>query len=401
MSQPSVEVSHVSKQFARLDRCDSLRDLVVTGLFRRASKKDTRDRFWALDDISFDVRPGECLGIIGHNGAGKSTLLKLIAGLMRPERGSITVRGRLTALIELAAGFHPDLTGRENIFLNAAVLGMSRRTVHQKFDSIVEFSGIREFLDTPIKRYSSGMQARLGFSIAAHLEPQVMLVDEVLSVGDQAFRTKCKDRIRDFIAQGGAVVFVSHDLEAVARVCDRALLLTQGRETFLGSAQEAVAGYHDANASTVLETKPDGSPLVTVAEMKLLNASAEPIETASPGERVSLILDVIFDGEMQGPAYGLYLFRMSDHLTMYETSSSRLGIHSPPASPGTRHRVQTDFCMNVSPGDYAVGFHIRDWNARRYALNKTYAVPIRVVGRPVSRGPAHFEPTLAVLPVSA
>ena len=401
MSHPSVEVSHVSKQFARKDRCDSLRDLLMTGLLRRGTRnRGRRDSFHALDDISFCVQPGECFGVIGHNGAGKSTLLKLIAGLMRPNHGSITVRGRLTALIEIGAGFHPDLTGRENIYLNAVVLGMTRADVRRKFDSIVEFSEIREFLDTPIKRYSSGMQARLGFSIAAHLEPKVMLVDEVLSVGDQAFRAKCMQRMRSFIKQGGSVLFVSHDLGTVAGLCDRTVVLTQGRETFLGPSPEAVARYHDANAATVLETGPDGRPLVTVFDLRLVDVHQNRIDIALPGERVSLILEVDFHGEMQSPSYGLYLMRMSDHLTLYETSSSRLGTHSPPVSPGGRHRIRMDFSLNVTPGEYAVGFHIRDWNARLYAMDKAYAVPVRVKGQAVSDGPAHLEPRLEVLPIS-
>src|SRR5688572_19252323 len=199
MSQAAVIFDGVWKKFRRGERYDSLRDLVPSTLKRLAGRSRHADlerkEFWAVHDVSFEVRRGEALGIIGPNGAGKSTILKLLSRILKPTHGRCEVRGRAGALIEVAAGFHPDLTGRENVYLQGAIMGMKRREIVQRFDEIVDFAGVSEFIDTPIKRYSSGMNARLGFSIAAHLNPDVLIIDEVLSVGDIAFQQKCYNRM--------------------------------------------------------------------------------------------------------------------------------------------------------------------------------------------------------------
>ena len=199
--------------------------------------------FWALKDISLSVGRGEALGIIGHNGAGKSTILKLLSGLLKPTNGTIEVNGSLSALIEVGAGFHPDLTGRENIYLNGAILGLSRAEVTRKFDQIVEFSGLAEFLDTPVKRYSTGMYARLGFSVAAHVDPDILIVDEVLSVGDYLFQKTCMERMKEIVDRGSAIVFVSHNLDAVASFCNRAILLDHGRVAAEGTPETSITAY--------------------------------------------------------------------------------------------------------------------------------------------------------------
>ena len=189
------------------------------------------------------MKRGEAFGIIGHNGAGKSTLLKLLCLIMKPTTGSFEVHGRLSALIEVTAGFHPDLTGRENIYLNGAILGMSRREIDSKFDEIVEFSGLAEFIDTPVKRYSSGMNARLGFSVASHVNPEVLIVDEVLSVGDNLFQQACMERMHSVIKGGATVVFVSHNLKALTELCQRAMLLEHGKVLAIGDTDSAVREY--------------------------------------------------------------------------------------------------------------------------------------------------------------
>lgn len=199
--------------------------------------------FWALRDVSFEVKRGEALGIIGHNGAGKSTILKLLANITAPTSGEIMINGRLAALIEVGSGFHPELTGRENIYLNGSILGMRRREITEKLDSIVEFAGVREFLDTPVKRFSSGMYVRLGFSIAAHLDPDILLLDEVLAVGDAAFQSKCLERIAELKKAGTTIVFISHDLAAVERTCDRVILLNQGQIAADGKPAEVISIY--------------------------------------------------------------------------------------------------------------------------------------------------------------
>ena len=202
-----------------------------------------KELFWALNDVSFSVERGETVGIIGHNGAGKSTILKLLANITSPSSGQITINGRLSALIEVGSGFHPELTGRENIFLNGAILGMRRAEIAEKLDSIVDFAGVRAFLDVPVKRFSSGMYVRLGFSIASHLDPDILLLDEVLAVGDAAFQEKCLSRIEALRRAGTTIVFISHDLAAVERICDRVILLRRGEVAATGSPRDVITEY--------------------------------------------------------------------------------------------------------------------------------------------------------------
>jgi ABC-type polysaccharide/polyol phosphate transport system ATPase subunit len=235
-----LEFAAVSKKYRIRQAGEANRlSLTLKSLFRRPRAQD----FWALRDVSFGVTPGEALGVIGHNGAGKSTVLKLLSSITLPTSGKISIRGRLSSLIEIGSGFHPELTGRENIFLNGSLLGMRRREIEQKLDSIVDFAGVTQFIDTPVKRYSSGMYVRLGFSIAAHLDSDILLLDEVLSVGDSAFQSKCFTRINQLREAGKTIVFVSHDLTAVEFVCDRALLLEHGRLLEAGSPRDIIVNY--------------------------------------------------------------------------------------------------------------------------------------------------------------
>jgi lipopolysaccharide transport system ATP-binding protein len=238
----------VWKRFHRGPAHDSLRDLIpalakrVVG--RAPADEELRDGdFWAVRDVSFEVSPGQALGIIGGNGAGKSTTLKLLTKILRPTRGAALVEGRVGALIEVSAGFHPDLSGRENVFLQGAIMGMPQQLIREKFDEIVEFSGISAFIDTPVKRYSSGMNARLGFSIAVHLEPEVLIVDEVLSVGDAEFQQRAFERIRAMVQGNIPVVVVSHQLDRIVELCTDCILLRSGQVAFHGSAQQAVNEY--------------------------------------------------------------------------------------------------------------------------------------------------------------
>ena len=203
----------------------------------------TPAEFWAVREVSFEVKQGEALGIIGSNGAGKSTIMKLLANITTPSAGEITIRGHVAALIEVGSGFHPELTGRENVYLSGTILGMRRGEIRRKLESIIDFSGIREFIDTPVKRYSSGMYVRLGFSIAAHLEPEILLLDEVLAVGDMAFQKKCLDRVRELRREGRTIIFISHDLSAVEALCDRVLLMQRGNAIANGPPGEVIEQY--------------------------------------------------------------------------------------------------------------------------------------------------------------
>lgn len=253
---PAIEVIDLWKEYqiGRVRRRpDTFYDTVaglITRPFRRGSRtpEDTSEEksesFWALRGVDFSIQPGEVVGIIGRNGAGKSTLLKILSRITAPTRGRGKVRGRLASLLEVGTGFHPELTGRENIFLNAAVLGMSRREVTRKFEEIVAFSEVEAFIDTPVKRYSSGMQVRLAFSVAAHLDVDVLLVDEVLAVGDAAFQEKCLGRMNAMGGADRAVVFVSHDVGAVSRLCTRAILLERGQVAFDGAVAAGLARYY-------------------------------------------------------------------------------------------------------------------------------------------------------------
>jgi lipopolysaccharide transport system ATP-binding protein len=210
---------------------------------RQIVQGDEVEEFWALRDVSFEVRRGEVLGIIGRNGAGKSTLLKILSRITEPTRGRVTIRGRVASLLEVGTGFHPELTGRENIYLNGAILGMTQREIRKKFDEIVAFAEVEQFLDTPVKRYSSGMYVRLAFAVAAHLEPEILVVDEVLSVGDAAFQRKCMGKMSDVTQQGRTVLLVTHNMPAVLNICSKGLLLSAGHVSVLGDASDCVRQY--------------------------------------------------------------------------------------------------------------------------------------------------------------
>ncbi len=251
-----IKFDNVSKKYKLRANGDEPRRWYRRGLMQRSSN------MWALRNVSFQVREGEALGIVGHNGAGKTTILKLLSSITAPTRGEITIRGRLAALVEVSSGFHPELTGMENIYLHGAMLGMRRSEIRRKLDSIVEFSGVGRYIEVPVKRYSSGMYVRLGFAIAAHLDPDILLLDEVLAVGDAAFQAKCLDRITELRKDGRTLVFISHDLAAVYRLCDRALLLNHGCILAEGPPRQVIDHYQEmtfADQGASLEEQ--GSPV--------------------------------------------------------------------------------------------------------------------------------------------
>lgn len=237
-----VHVENVWKRFIlRRDRADSVGQLIARMIPGPSRTKP--EPFWALQDVSFEVPEGSSLGVVGANGSGKSTLLKLLTRTMKPTSGRITVRGRISALIELGAGFHPDFTGRENVILNASFLGIRRQEIERRLDDIVDFADIRQFIDTPVKYYSSGMQARLGFAVAIHVEPEIFVVDEVLAVGDEAFQQKCMDRILQMKERGVSILFVSHNLAAVERLMDQAIWIDRGEVRATGAPADVIDAY--------------------------------------------------------------------------------------------------------------------------------------------------------------
>lgn len=261
MSNIVIKVENISKSYLlghtarKAERNTTFRELITQnakGLVRKTRdmlqgraiiQGDEVEEFWALKDVSFEIKQGDCVGFVGRNGAGKSTLLKLLSRITDPTSGRITLSGRVASLLEVGTGFHPELTGRENIFLNGAILGMSRKEIQRKFDEIVEFSEVEKFLDTPVKRYSSGMYVRLAFAVAAHLEPDILIVDEVLAVGDAAFQKKCLGKMQDVSTHGRTVLFVSHNMAALTSLCSRAILLNQGSVIAEGVATDIVRRY--------------------------------------------------------------------------------------------------------------------------------------------------------------
>ena len=245
MAGPAVTVAGVGKSYLLGEHTGY--QLLTEVIGRRVKSfgrgRPARETLWALEDVSFEVKPGETFGIVGHNGAGKSTLLKILSRITPPTTGKIEIEGRVGALLEVGTGFHAELTGRENVYLNGAILGMPRAEIERKFDEIVDFAEIRPFIDTPVKRYSSGMYLRLGFSVAAHLEPDVLIVDEVLAVGDIAFQEKCIGRMENVASEGRTVLFVSHNLAAVRKLCSRAMLLSKGRKVAEGATDDVLTTY--------------------------------------------------------------------------------------------------------------------------------------------------------------
>ncbi|MDD7930474.1 ABC transporter ATP-binding protein [Microbacterium thalli] len=285
-----VRVNSVRKRF-RVRRDNNLKDRIVH--FGRQGKQHRED-FVAVKDVTFEIEAGTTVALMGANGSGKSTLLKLIGGIVSPSSGSVETRGRMAALLELGAGFHPDLSGRENIYLNASILGLTRAEIDDRFDDIVEFSGIGDFIETAVKFYSSGMYVRLAFSVAIHTDPDILLVDEVLAVGDEAFQRKCMDRIARFRAEGCTIILVSHSAQQVAELCDRGIVLRQGAVVHDGDVDEAIGVLRDVldgrDAATVAESA-ESAP-ITVASVEVLDADGSRRRAFASAETITVRLEL-------------------------------------------------------------------------------------------------------------
>ena len=364
----AVRFDRVSKRFRIGEQNDSLGDLLAGGIRRllRRERRGGRECFLALNEVSFEAAGGEAIGIIGPNGAGKSTALKLLAGIMRPDAGEVTSQGRKAALIEVGAGFHGDLTGRENIGLNGTLLGMSRGEIRGKLDSIVAFAGIERFLDTPVKRYSSGMYARLGFSIAAHVDPDVLLVDEVLSVGDAMFRVRCLERMRQLVRDGTCLVFVTHDLEQMRAICGRTLVLEHGEVSFDGTRSAAIAQYLKA-MSRCLCVRPtdliekEGREGVQVERFGVRDGFGDEAVCIGSDHFVQIELDIRIAGGRKNVAVELNLRRAEGGDNTLSFNSARKG-QTFTLSDGLHHVTLDVPSLPLRGGQYF--WNVRVWDAR-------------------------------------
>lgn len=362
-----LHFDQIWKKFRRGEKKhDSLRDLipaVAKSLFKIRRRKELRDQeFWAIKDVSFQVGRGEALGIIGPNGAGKSTVLKLLSGIMRPDLGRIAVNGRLSALIEVGAGFHQDLTGRENIYLNGAILGMKRKEMDRKLEEIVAFSELSDFIDTPVKRYSSGMYARLGFSVAAHVDPDILLVDEVLSVGDWAFQRKCLEKMEAFVKNGVTVIFISHNLQAVMNLCHRALLLRKGSLVEAGSTGMVVRRYLSEAGSQARGDVADRT--IWIESVSVVDEEGKAVDSFTAGDKAAVIINVRSNVREDALAVTLD-FLDGNNQSVFNTSSERLGHGVFAVASGDSRFFRFDTILHLVEGGFFLKVEVKNYRIAR------------------------------------
>ncbi|GIG22871.1 hypothetical protein Cch01nite_35950 [Cellulomonas chitinilytica] len=388
-----VSVEDVSKRFV-IRKEKSLKERVVN---RRRSSVHKED-FWALRDVNLEISSGATVGLIGPNGSGKSTLLKLISGIMQPTQGSVQLRGRLAALLELGAGFHPDLTGRENVYINASILGLSKQEIDRHFDAIVDFSGIEQFIDTQVKFYSSGMYVRLAFAVAVHVDPDILLVDEVLAVGDEPFQRKCLERIRTFQSDGRTIVLVTHGLDQVAEFCDRAVVLESGRVIADGTAREglkklradfeATRQEEASRANDELGATPAKANFTGIALRTASGKDEGPNPTIPSGSPLVVAMETKTDGRVEDGVLGVSITTPLG-LTLYSTTTTMLGS-APLRLEGTQQFLFDLSSLPLTPGEYAVRTTLTTSGG-----SELHTVPVAgefsVDGAESSRGPIAVE----------
>lgn len=398
----TVQAINLSKRYRIGHAPLSLRSLL-------GSKKYSQDdRYhWAVKDVCFGLKPGESLGIIGPNGAGKTTILKLLSRITYPTEGEISMDGRFSALIELGAGFHPDLTGRENIFLNGTILGMRREEIQERFDRIVEFAGIGDYLDTPVKRYSSGMYARLGFSVAAHVDPEILLVDEVLAVGDMAFQKKCYDHMLKLRDKGTTLIFISHNLQAIQRVCSSCMVMYRGHKVFEGSPAEATAEYSNIIRRSAVELSHLGPVESGIAQrvmthkgvirdIAMLNQDGEPALTVRSGETVRVRAKIAFHETSPSPVFAC-LIQKPDGQFVYNYTTYWADLTTPTFEANTTAEIEFSLKINLVEGMYYLGLNLAYSDLSRYYDRIDRALDFFVVGGDGARGVADLRAQFKVL----
>ncbi|MGH8603855.1 MAG: ABC transporter ATP-binding protein [Gammaproteobacteria bacterium] len=377
MSQPALQVSRLSKRY-RLGEYSAdtqLRDAImrtIGKLIRRERKPE--QVVWALNDVSFDVRPGEVLGVIGRNGAGKSTLLKLLSRITYPTSGTVRVRGRVASLLEVGTGFHEELTGRENIYLNGSILGMKKQEIDARLEEIVDFSGVSQFIDTPIKRYSSGMRLRLGFAVAAHLSPDILLVDEVLAVGDADFQKKCLNAMDDLRSSGRTVLFVSHNMAAVESLCSRCIWIEAGQLRADGEARSIVSDYMrtfaQASAGTVtledIESR-SGNGEGRFTHIEFMNEVGKTTNYIRSGDRLTFRLHYRANKVLRDLVVGITFH--NEYGTLIAASNNwATGDDIPVVNPGAGFADFEIDCLYLLPGRYYLSLWLGKWSNQHDVL---------------------------------
>ncbi|MCP4435905.1 MAG: ABC transporter ATP-binding protein [Actinomycetia bacterium] len=387
----AIIVDNVSKKFRlQTDRASSVKELVT-----RRDRSAGTDQFWALRDVSLEIPEGSMYALIGHNGCGKSTLLRCIAGIYRPTEGQVSATGRISTLLELGAGFHPDLTGRENVYMNATILGMNRKQIDKVFDDIVDFAGVGEFIDSPVKIYSSGMYVRLGFSVAVHVDPEILIIDEVIAVGDEQFMRRCFEHLYDLRKKGVTVVVVTHGMDTVETMCDRAAWLDHGELQLEGPAAEVAGAYlkkvnaaereERAEARAAEESEgvkvdfdwtreADFGEEIEIRQVALLGPGDEPVNTLEPGERFAIKIDYMAHERVEEPVFGYGIHTESGvHVS---GSNTKLDGTSTGTLEGPGSVLLELGQLRLLPGKYEFTIavndrwvqHVYDRHVRRYVL---------------------------------
>jgi lipopolysaccharide transport system ATP-binding protein len=330
-----------------------------------AGRPERPDVLWALRNVSFNVEPGDVVGVIGRNGSGKSTLLKILSRVTWPTEGVAEIRGRIGSLLEVGTGFHLELTGRENVYLNGAILGMRKAEIDRKFDEIVEFSGVEQFLDTPVKRYSSGMRVRLAFAVSAHLEPEVLIIDEVLAVGDQEFQNKCLGKMQNVAGEGRTVLFVSHNMQTVRQLCNRGIVLNEGRVSYMGTAQEAVDVYlkESQPAQPVTEITPSmryrQNPSLEIFRVRIVGADGQATSLIQVNENFSIALDYRIHDESQGYRIGI-VFNSYDAVRLASSVCTQDRRPCLRGKRGVAYRMEARFVNPFMPGRYLFDLTVKN-----------------------------------------
>ena len=388
---PIIEVNHVTKEY-KLGQLHSLKTTALNQ-WRRLTGQPVEERapFKALDDVNFSIEAGEVVGIIGHNGAGKSTMLKLLANISKPSSGSIVVKGKVAPLIEVGAGLIGDLTGRENIYLNGAILGISKVEIKRKFDDIVAFAELEEFIDTPIKRYSSGMQVRLGFSIATSVESDILIVDEVLAVGDLAFQRKCFDRMEDLIKrQGKTVLLVSHNIRQVERLCSRTILMNHGIITLDGASKDVCNAFYEVSDKQIQDTKistkagrTESSGDIEIESVSVFNMAGQSISAIEHLEDIEFQVIYRVNRSLPDPIFGLGI-----HTTdfLYLATSQSLGKLAPGnLSPGIYTLSYKVSSFPFLPGVYSLRLGVALGGSFQPVFYSENVIPIQVIAPHINR----------------